>query len=162
MSHPLCLSLFCWLGLNVHVLRMAEAGPFTTMGNIAPPWLLSDKLYDLLTPAKSEFPLHLRYDTFWYLLQEWTWANFRRWWGTGRPGMLQSIRSERVGHDFATEQQQQNPYWCHVHLYFLKIFSRFNFHILKQVTMKQVIFLSKLHKLYNYIKWLTMSLFCKE
>ena len=23
----------------------------------------------------------------------WTWANFGRWWGTGRPGMLQSIRS---------------------------------------------------------------------
>ena len=107
MSHPLCLSLFCWLGLNVHVLRMAEAGPFTTMGNRAPPWLLSDKLYDLLTPAKSEFPLHLRYDTFWYLLQEWTWANFRRWWGTGRPGMLQSLGSKRVRRDWMTEQQQQ-------------------------------------------------------
>ena len=23
----------------------------------------------------------------------WTWANFRRWWGTGRPGMLLSIRA---------------------------------------------------------------------
>ena len=26
----------------------------------------------------------------------WTWANFRRWWGTGKPGMLQSMGSQRV------------------------------------------------------------------
>ena len=25
------------------------------------------------------------------------------WWWTGKPGMLQSLRSERVGHDWATE-----------------------------------------------------------
>ena len=24
----------------------------------------------------------------------WTWANFRKWWGTGRPGMLQSMGSQ--------------------------------------------------------------------
>ena len=35
-----------------------------------------------------------------------TWANFRRWWGTGRPGELQSMGSQRVGYDWATEQQQ--------------------------------------------------------
>ena len=33
----------------------------------------------------------------------WTWANSRRWWGTGRPGVL---RLQRVGHDWAIEQQQ--------------------------------------------------------
>ena len=33
----------------------------------------------------------------------WTWANFRRWWGTERPGVLQSMRSQRVGHDWVTE-----------------------------------------------------------
>ena len=36
----------------------------------------------------------------------WTWANFRRWWGTGRPGVLHSVGSQRVGHDWMTEQQQ--------------------------------------------------------
>ena len=36
----------------------------------------------------------------------WIWANFRRLWGTGRPGVLQSMGSQRVGHDWATEQQQ--------------------------------------------------------
>ena len=29
----------------------------------------------------------------------WTWTNSRRWWGTGRPGMLQSMGSQRVGHN---------------------------------------------------------------
>ena len=30
----------------------------------------------------------------------WTWANVRRPWGTGRPGVLQSMRSKSVGHDW--------------------------------------------------------------
>ena len=29
----------------------------------------------------------------------WTWANFGRWWGTGRFGVLLSIGLQRVGHD---------------------------------------------------------------
>ena len=36
----------------------------------------------------------------------WVWANSRRWWRTGKPGRLQSIGSQIVGHDSATEQQQ--------------------------------------------------------
>ena len=35
----------------------------------------------------------------------WTWANFGRWWGTGRPGRLQSMGSQRLRHQWATEQQ---------------------------------------------------------
>ena len=33
-----------------------------------------------------------------------TWANSRRWWRTGKPGMLQSMGSQRIGHDLVTEQ----------------------------------------------------------
>ena len=33
------------------------------------------------------------------------WANFKRWWGTERPGMLQPVESQRVRHDWVTEQQ---------------------------------------------------------
>ena len=40
----------------------------------------------------------------------WVWANSRRWWWTGKPGMLQSMRSQRVRDDWATEQQQQCIY----------------------------------------------------
>ena len=30
----------------------------------------------------------------------WVWANSRRWWRTGKPGVLQSIGSQRVRHHF--------------------------------------------------------------
>ena len=35
----------------------------------------------------------------------WTWTNSRRRWGTGKPDVLQSMGSQRTGHDWATEQQ---------------------------------------------------------
>ena len=37
----------------------------------------------------------------------WAWANSRRQWRTREPGVLQSVRSQRVRHDLATEQQPQ-------------------------------------------------------
>ena len=37
----------------------------------------------------------------------WTLANSRRWWGTGRPGVLQSMGLQRVRQDWETEDQQQ-------------------------------------------------------
>ena len=47
----------------------------------------------------------------WYLmfsvasltLWTWVWVNSGSWWWTGRPGMLQSMGLQRVGHDWATE-----------------------------------------------------------
>ena len=33
----------------------------------------------------------------------WVWVNSGSWWWTGRPGMLWSMGSQRVGHDWATE-----------------------------------------------------------
>ena len=36
----------------------------------------------------------------------WTWANSRRRWGAGKPGVLQSMWLQRLRHDLATEQQQ--------------------------------------------------------
>ena len=33
----------------------------------------------------------------------WVWVNFRSWWWTGRPGMLQSMGLQRVRHDWVTE-----------------------------------------------------------
>ena len=31
------------------------------------------------------------------------WVDSKSWWWTGRPGVLQSMGSQRVGHDWATE-----------------------------------------------------------
>ena len=36
----------------------------------------------------------------------WVWASSGRWWRTGKPGVLQSMGSQRVRHDWATEPQQ--------------------------------------------------------
>ena len=33
----------------------------------------------------------------------WVWVNPRSWWWTGRPGVLQSMGSQRARHDWATE-----------------------------------------------------------
>ena len=33
----------------------------------------------------------------------WLWVNTGTWWWTGRPGVLQSMGSRRVGHDWETE-----------------------------------------------------------
>ena len=37
----------------------------------------------------------------------WVWASSRSWWWTGKPGMLQTTGSQRIGHDWATELN-----WC--------------------------------------------------
>ena len=33
----------------------------------------------------------------------WVWVNTGSWWWTGRPGLLQSLGSQRVRHDWTTE-----------------------------------------------------------
>ena len=33
----------------------------------------------------------------------WVWVNSRSWWWTERPGMLQFMGSQRIGHNWATE-----------------------------------------------------------
>ena len=41
----------------------------------------------------------------WYhwLDRHWVWVGSRSWWWTGRPGVLQSMGWQRVGHDWVTE-----------------------------------------------------------
>ena len=50
----------------------------------------------------------------------WVWANSGRQWSTRKPGMLQSMGSQRVGHYLATEQQQywNSPRSCYAILIF--------------------------------------------
>ena len=47
---------------------------------------------------------------------EFTWANSGRWWRTGKRGMLQSIGSQRVGHDWATNTFHLLKVWKSQHL----------------------------------------------
>ena len=39
----------------------------------------------------------------------WVWVNSGSWWWTGRPGVLQFMGSQRVGHDWATELNWTEP-----------------------------------------------------
>ena len=42
----------------------------------------------------------------------WVWVSFGSWWWTGKPGVLLSMGSQRVGHDWATDLQYaclENP-----------------------------------------------------
>ena len=45
--------------------------------------------------------------TRWFdgITTQWTWiqTNSGRWWRTGKPGMLQSMGLQRIGHDWVTE-----------------------------------------------------------
>ena len=37
------------------------------------------------------------------IIDSWVWVNSRSWWWTGRPALLQSMGSQRVRHNWATE-----------------------------------------------------------
>ena len=50
----------------------------------------------------------------------WIWASSGSWWLTGKPGVLQSIGSQRVKHDWATELN----WLCHK----LELFSIYRFY----------------------------------
>ena len=40
----------------------------------------------------------------------WVWASSRSWWWTEKPGMLQSMGSQRVKHDWMTELNWTEPF----------------------------------------------------
>ena len=41
----------------------------------------------------------------------WVWVCSRSWWWTGRPSMLQSMGSQSVRHDWATELNWEEIWW---------------------------------------------------
>ena len=71
-------------------------------------------------------------------LNQWTgvWVNSASWWWTGRPGVLQFMGSQRVGHDWVTELNWtdlnfktivcNSPQHLFVYLHF-KVIYQFNF-----------------------------------
>ena len=47
----------------------------------------------------------------------WVWVNPGSWWWTGRPGVLQPMGSQRVGHDWATELNWYSFSFYDEHIY---------------------------------------------
>ena len=45
----------------------------------------------------------------------WVWVDSESWWWTGRPGMLRSMGSQRVGHDWETEPNTVPGVFSEVH-----------------------------------------------
>ena len=52
------------------------------------------------------------WDGWMALLTQWTWVwvNSGSWWWTGKPGVLQSMGSQRIRQNWATELNQQNRF----------------------------------------------------
>ena len=53
----------------------------------------------------------------------WIWVNSRSWWWTGKPGVLQSMGWQRVGHNWVTELTVFHKFSCFC--YQFEIFSNF-------------------------------------
>ena len=59
----------------------------------------------------------------------WAWVNSRSWWWTRRPGVLPSMGSQGVGHDWAIELKWTN---CFIFHYFLTYFTLISFSIIEK------------------------------
>ena len=57
----------------------------------------------------------------------WVWVNSGSWWWPGRPGMLQSMGSQRVRHNWATELN-----WIFIFFPFTKLKQKFMWQIVTQ------------------------------
>ena len=60
----------------------------------------------------------------------WAWANSGRWWRTGKPGMMQSIGSQRVRHDWATERHLNINFWI---IHFLVLIVKYTSHVSRYI-----------------------------
>ena len=120
-----------------------QAAKATVMhGTLTPPWKdwcwSSDTLatwYEELTHRKRLWcweRLRAQGDYGWddwmaSLIQlKWTWAGSKRWWGTGEPGVLQFMQSQRVGPDWTTANAPLHlPYWQTVRVLWTFFHERF-------------------------------------
>ena len=70
----------------------------------------ADSLEKTLMLGKIESGRRRGWDGWMASLTQWVWASSGRWWWTEKPGELRLTGWQRVGHDWATEQQQE--WWC--------------------------------------------------
>ena len=54
----------------------------------------------------------------------WVWVNSKSWWCTGKPGMLQSMGSQRAGHDWAAELTELKFANILLRVFFIDVHSR--------------------------------------
>ena len=128
-EHWRLMLLNCSVGVDSwEALRVQEIKPVNPKGN--QPWIfigstilkLKFQYFGFLTHWKRPWCWerlkaggegdHRGWDGWMASLTQWTWvwASSGRWWWTGKPGMLQSMGSQRVGHYWVTEKQPQIGY----------------------------------------------------
>ena len=69
----------------------------------------------------------------------WVWVNSRSWWWTGRPGVLQFMGLQRVGHEWVTELTELNWWGNNI---FIPEISRIWARIVQSSTENDSLFLS--------------------
>ena len=68
----------------------------------------------------------------------WVWVNSGSWWWTGRPGVLQFMGSQRVGHYWMTELNWTELYFSRFCIVRLKMFSLFFMYNLSEKYYKPI------------------------
>ena len=82
----------------------------------------------------------------------WVWVKYGSFWWTGRPGMLWFMRSQRVGHDWATELNwTEEVYVLHLHSRIFRTLTtmvqKTSFNQYKRIQVIQSVFRIKCFKL---------------
>ena len=124
---------WCWRRLFESPLDCKEIQPINPKGNQS--WIFIAKTdaeaeTPILCPPDEKFQLtHLKRPWCWEWLKAggegdnggwdgwmasptrwtWVWAGFRSWWWIGKPDVLQSMESQRIGHDWASELNPLTP-----------------------------------------------------
>ena len=115
--------MWCWRRL-LRVLWTARRSNHSILKKINPEYSLEGLMWKLNTLATwCKDPTHWKRPWCWERLRargegvdrggdgwmvsqtrwRWVWVDSGSWWWTGRPGVLWSMGSRRVGHDWATE-----------------------------------------------------------
>ena len=119
--------LWCWIRF-LRVPWTARRSIQSILKEISPEHSLEGLMLKLKTPVVTwcEELTHLKRSWCWERLKvggegddrgwdgwmasptqwTWVWVNSRSWWWTERPGLLQSMGSQRAGHDWVTELNQ--------------------------------------------------------
>ena len=64
----------------------------------------------------------------------WIWVSSGSWWWTGKPGMLQSMGLQRVGHDWVTELNWVVILYTYsIYIYIILYYSTYSFKIKTKV-----------------------------
>ena len=106
--------LWCWRRF-FRVPWTARISNQSILKEISPEYSLEG----LMLKLKLQYSGHLmqRTDSLEKTLMLGVWASSGSWWWTGKPGMLQSVGSQSVRHDWATELKWLTNYYS----YYFKI-----------------------------------------